>query len=412
MLSGIYKQRSDPMSAMPKRTINHQVAFHNKRRHFMGTKPPESRHLRAGWQPHAAALPQICGEPIHVSELRLSSPCLRNEKSKQGAPQICSKLLLTLIVLAVYLRDICNLRKVGSHALVAMIFYMLLSPCFRTSAWSELTQGRNHFVLEFSTKKPLISALKGSSHLRKFGIPIIAAFVQRASIPTRIDARKQTTGNSTFCSASFVAPKVVVLRHQLCTKVSCVQRRFPRMPRFSICHTCSPLWLWQSRPISWTCVSSSQCFGPAQNCSCSAAFRPSAWNNPLSVLCNGILKSPAPWYGTTHSPNIAKYCPVPQKIALMIDPCHTWDVQYNARSNTNHSNITKILPLHEKWLSWLVFVTHTWAIQYTARSNSNHPPPPISPNNAPATKFWIQDLTQKSLNCFRQQKDDWRIIRG
>ena len=40
--------------------------------------------------------------------------------------------------------------------------------------------------------------------------------------------------------------------------------------------------------------------------------------------------------------NIAKYCPLPQKIALMIDPCHTWDVQYNARSNRNHSNITKI----------------------------------------------------------------------
>ena len=122
MLSGICKQRSDPMSAMPKRT-----------------KPPGcfSQRTKTHWlaapQPHAAALPQICGEPSHVSELRLSSPCSRNEKSKRGAPRIRSNPSLTLIALAVHRSSsrhlqfkkswfTCSRRHDFLHALVAMLY--------------------------------------------------------------------------------------------------------------------------------------------------------------------------------------------------------------------------------------------------------------------------------------------------
>ena len=78
-----------------------------------------------------------------------------------------------------------------------------------------------------------------------------------------------------------------------------------RMPRFSICHMFSPLWLdtapCHKKPLSWLIL---------------------------------------------------------------------WDIQYNARSNRNHSNITKYCPSTKKWLSWLIFVTHTRNIQYDARSNA------------------------------------------
>ena len=62
---------------------------------------------------------------------------------------------------------------------------------------------------------------------------------------------------------------------------------------------------------------------------------------------------------------------LPRTMNLMIDPRDTWNVIYNARSKQSH--------------------------------------PATSPNSAPATKFWVQDFTTKSLNCFRQYKDDSRI---
>ena len=37
---------------------------------------------------------------------------------------------------------------------------------------------------------------------------------------------------------------------------------------------------------------------------------------------------------------------------------------------------------------------------------------PTSPNIEPATKFWVQDLSEKSLNCFRQYKDDSTTFRA
>ena len=85
---------------------------------------------------------------------------------------------------------------------------------------------------------------------------------------------------------------------------------------------------------------------------------------------------------------------LPRKMNLMIDPCHTWNAIYNARSNKWHcpnspntapatqndshdqsathlkrylqcaeqqvasSNITKYCACHEKWLSWSILFTH------------------------------------------------------
>ena len=148
------------------RELNHQDAFHIKRRHFIGTERPESRHPRTGWQHCNRSSTKLrCRKFV----ANLASPCLRSWKSKQVAPRIWSNSLLTLIVLAVHRWSSRHLqfKKVGSHALVAMIFYMLLSPRFRTSAWSELTQGRNHFVLEFSSTKPVSFALKGVESSKK-----------------------------------------------------------------------------------------------------------------------------------------------------------------------------------------------------------------------------------------------------
>ena len=54
---------------------------------------------------------------------------------------------------------------------------------------------------------------------------------------------------------------------------------------------------------------------------------------------------------------------LPRKMTVMIDPRQIWNVIYNARSNRSHN--------------------------------------PTSPNTAPAMKFWVQDVSGKSLNCFR-----------
>ena len=65
---------------------------------------------------------------------------------------------------------------------------------------------------------------------------------------------------------------------------------------------------------------------------------------------------------------------LPRNINLMIDPRHIWNVIYNARSNTGYC--------------------------------------PTSPKTAPATNFWVQDVSGTSLNCFRQYKDDSTMIRA
>ena len=49
---------------------------------------------------------------------------------------------------------------------------------------------------------------------------------------------------------------------------------------------------------------------------------------------------------------------LPRKMTLMINPLHTWNAIYNARSNMSLSKLTKYCACHEKRISWLILVTH------------------------------------------------------
>ena len=69
----------------------------------------------------------------------------------------------------------------------------------------------------------------------------------------------------------------------------------------------------------------------------------------------------------------------------------------------------KILPLSRK-MNVMIDPRHIWNVISNARSKQSHPS--NSPSTAPATKFWVQDFSAKSLNCFRPNKDDSRIIRA
>ena len=166
---------------------------------------------------------------------------------------------------------------------------------------------------------------------------------------------------------------------------------------------------------------------------------------------------------------------LPRKMYLMIDPRHTWNAIYNARSNKCHrpnspntapatkneshhwslshmrrylqcaeqqvslSKLTKYCACHEKWISWLILVTHetlftmrgvtsdivqthqilrlprkmnlmidpchTCNAIYNARSNKC--PCPNSPNTVPATKNeshdWSLSHMKRYLQCAEQQ---------
>ena len=131
---------------------------------------------------------------------------------------------------------------------------------------------------------------------------------------------------------------------------------------------------------------------------------------------------------------------LPRKMNLMIDPRLTWNVVYNARSNRNHN------PTSPNTAPATQNESHDWSASHMKRhlqcaeQPDSHPPTaantapatqshshdsssshynarsntgfhPTSPNTAPAMKFWVQDFSGKSLNCFRQKKDDSRIIR-
>ena len=107
------------------------------------------------------------------------------------------------------------------------------------------------------------------------------------------------------------------------------------------------------------------------------------------------------------------------------------------------SNLTKYCACHAKCISWLIRVTCEMSFRMRGASNVNLQPqqilrlprkmnlmfdphliwnfisnpqskqcqPPTSANTAPATKSLVQDCSGNSLNCFRQYKDDSRIIR-
>ena len=124
---------------------------------------------------------------------------------------------------------------------------------------------------------------------------------------------------------------------------------------------------------------------------------------------------------------------------------HDWSASHMKRhlqcaeQQESASNFTKYCACHAKWISWLIPITYEtlftmrgatrvslplhqilrlprkmnlmidphqiWNAIYNARSNTGYRP--TSPNTAPATKFWAQDFSAKSLNCSRQYKDDF-----
>ena len=130
--------------------------------------------------------------------------------------------------------------------------------------------------------------------------------------------------------------------------------------------------------------------------------------------------------------------------------CDDWSASHMKRhlqcaeQQESQSNFTKYCACHAKWISWLIRIRyetsftmrgatrvtlqlqqilrlprkvtlmivapHISNVIYNARSNTGFHP--TSPNTAPAMKFWVQDVSGKSLNCFRQYKDDSRIIRA
>ena len=125
-----------------------------------------------------------------------------------------------------------------------------------------------------------------------------------------------------------------------------------------------------------------------------------------TTKCYSVLHSTTPvLHGAT--PNFTEYCAchesdtwtspstapatklhqvlrLPRKVTLIIDPLHTWNVSYNARSNKCHCPIThQILRLPRK-MNLMIDPWHKWNVIYNARSNMCHSP--NSPNTAPATK--------------------------
>ena len=97
---------------------------------------------------------------------------------------------------------------------------------------------------------------------------------------------------------------------------------------------------------------------------------------------------------------------LPRKMNRMIDPCHTWNAIYNARSRGVTSVIVQthqILRLPQK-MNLMIDPCHTWNAIYNARSNKCHCP--NSPNTAPATKNeshdWSLSHMKRYLQCAEQ----------
>ena len=127
---------------------------------------------------------------------------------------------------------------------------------------------------------------------------------------------------------------------------------------------------------------------------------------------------------------------LPRKMNLMIDPCHTWNAIYNARSSKCHwpnspntapatrneshdwslSHMKRyfamrgatsfIVQTHQilrlpRKMNLMIDPCHTWNAIYNARSNKCHCP--NSPNTAPATKsnthHWSSSHMKRYLQC-------------
>ena len=95
-------------------------------------------------------------------------------------------------------------------------------------------------------------------------------------------------------------------------------------------------------------------------------------------------------------------------MTLMIDPCHIWNVIYNARREhrESSSNFTKYCACHEKWLSWLILVTYETTLRGAALVTVQHHQILRLPRNS---EFKMS--AENSVNCFRQYKDDSTTIR-
>ena len=73
------------------------------------------------------------------------------------------------------------------------------------------------------------------------------------------------------------------------------------------------------------------------------------------------------------------------------------------------SNLSKYCACHAKWIPWLIRVTHETSFTMRGACTVSHQPHQILrlPRN-----LQVQDCIGNSLNCFRQYKDDSRIIRA
>ena len=160
-------------------------------------------------------------------------------------------------------------------------------------------------------------------------------------------------------------------------------------------------------------------------------LRTTQYYSILKSTSYSVLRSTIPFDNPTHetpstmhkvtgvTPELHQILRLPQKMILMIDPCLTWNVKHNARSNRNHhptspniapamkndshhwsSSLMKpdvqcaeqpainlqphhILRLQHKMTS-MIDARHIWHAIYNARSNRGQPP--TSPDTAPATK--------------------------
>ena len=112
----------------------------------------------------------------------------------------------------------------------------------------------------------------------------------------------------------------------------------------------------------------------------------------------------------SHTPTSPNTAPATQNAS------HDWSASHMKRhlqcaeQPQSPSNVTKYCTCHATLISWLIRVTYETSFTMRGATLVNYCP--TSPNTAPATKFWVQDVSGKSLNIFRQYKDDSTMIRA
>ena len=130
-----------------------------------------------------------------------------------------------------------------------------------------------------------------------------------------------------------------------------------------------------------------------------------------------VLQSTTMYYSLQYYTVLLQYYSVPQSstppllsttkwsTTLCILDTYDWSASHMKRhlrcaeQQESSCNFTKYCACHAKMVL-MIDPRHTWNVIYIARSNKSHPS--NSPSTAPATEFGVQDLSEKSLNCFRQ----------